>query len=124
MEDNAKRPVLFLVEYRDGLKAAAYLLQGHASNFLFSCKLRDEEGLRSANFGLPAGGRPLAHFDGLVHCIEEMFVTGRPVYPVERTLLTTGALALLFESRGAGRRETPELGIRYRAPRNTWFQRT
>ena len=41
-------------------------------------------------------GRDLPHFDGLVHCIEEMFVTRRAVYPVERTVLTTGALAFLL----------------------------
>src|SRR5688572_19263087 len=123
MEENVKRPVLFLIEYRDGLRAAAYLLQGHASNFLFAGKLRGEGQVRATNFGMVGEGRPLAHFDGLVHCIEEMFVTGKPLYPVERTLLTTGALALLFDSRGSGRRETRELKIEYRAPRNTYFQR-
>jgi hypothetical protein len=123
MEDNVKGPVLFLVEYRDGLRAAVYMLQGHASNFLFAGKLRGEQQVRAANFGIVGEGRPLAHFDGLVHAIEEMFVTGKPLYPVERTLLTTGALALLFESKGVGRRETPELRIAYKAPRDTFFQR-
>jgi hypothetical protein len=123
MEDNVKRPVLFLLEYRDGLRAVAYLLQGHASNFLFSAKLRGEQQVRAANFGIVGEGRPLAHFDGLVHGIEEMFVTGKPLYPVERTLLTTGALALLFESKDGGRRETPELRIKYKAPKDTFFQR-
>jgi hypothetical protein len=54
-----------------------------------------------------------------------MFVTGRPVYPVERTLLTTGALALLFESRFQKKRiATPGLKVAYRPPRNTYFQRS
>jgi hypothetical protein len=78
----------------------------------------------ASHFGFPEKGhRALPHFDGLVHSIEEMFVSGKPFYPVERTLLTTGALAFLFESRGKGRVETPELNIRYRAPRDTFFQR-
>lgn len=32
-------------------------------------------------------------FDGLAHVIEEFVVTGKPLYPVERTLLVTGVLA-------------------------------
>ena len=34
--------------------------------------------------------------------VEDMFVTGRPRYPVERTLLVTGALEALMESRYGG----------------------
>jgi hypothetical protein len=57
--------------------------------------------------------------------MEEMFVTGKPLYPVERTLLTTCALSILFESRAWKKRiETPELSIAYRAPRDVYFQRT
>ena len=45
----------------------------------------------------------------LVHGIAQMFQTGKPAYPVERTLLTTGALAALMESayQGHKRLETP-----------------
>jgi hypothetical protein len=43
---------------------------------------------------------------------------------VERTLLTTCALSVLFESRAWKRRlDTPELRIAYRAPQQTYFQR-
>lgn len=124
-EQNARRPALFLLEYRDGLRAAAYMLDGHASTFLFSARLKGRPEPVATHFGLVGGGRPLPHFDGLVHCIEEFFVTGRPVYPVERTLLTTGVLAFLFESRYQKKRiATPELKIAYRAPENTYFQRS
>ena len=63
------------------------------------------------------------NFSPLVDSIARMFITGRRDYPVERTLLTTGALAFLMESRYQGHRrlETPELKIAYRAPARSYF---
>ena len=78
-EENATKPVLFLLEYRDGLQAAAYLLNGHTSGFLFAGKLKGKAEPVATHCGFLEGGRPLAHFDGLVHCIEEMFITGQPL---------------------------------------------
>jgi hypothetical protein len=104
------------------------MLNGHTSGWTFAGKLRgSSEATLATHFGQPrqsASARPLAHFDGLVHCMEEMFVTAKPLYPVERTLLTTCALSVLFESRAWKKRiETPELNISYRAPRDAYFQR-
>ncbi|MBI3698203.1 MAG: hypothetical protein HY238_25625 [Acidobacteria bacterium] len=124
-EQNVKKPALFLLEYRDGFRSAVYMLNGQISGWVFAAKLKDRLEPVSTNFGVLDERRPLVHFDGLVHCIEELFVSGRPVYPVERTLLTTGALAFLFESRQQKRRiETPELKVSYRAPRHAYFQRS
>lgn len=38
------------------------------------------------------------HFSATTHLFEEMLVSGQAPHPAERTLLTTGALAALFES--------------------------
>jgi len=128
VEDNVKAPAAFVLHYRDGLQAVAYMLNGHTSGWTFAGKLKGKADPVATHFGQAkeaALARPLAHFDGLVHCMEEMFVTGKPLYPVERTLLTTCALSMLFESRAWKRRvETTELDIAYRAPRDAYFQRS
>ena len=48
--------------------------------------------------------------------IQQMFTTGQPQYPVERTLLVSGALDALMESKHKGhvRVETPHLDVTYK----------
>lgn len=122
-EDNCKHPVLFLLTYRDGFRAASYMLQGHEEGFLFAAQQHGNPHPLATHYGFTSGGRPLAHFDGLVYCIEQMFLTGKPLYPVERTLLTTGALSFLFQSRREKQRlDTPELNIVYHAPQHAYFE--
>ena len=55
------------------------------------------------------------HWSYLGLNVEEMFVSGRPSYPVERTLLTSGILAAAMESRGRGGAvlSTPHLQVAY-----------
>lgn len=123
LEEEARRPVLFRIGYRDGFEAAALIIGPSGAHWSYAGR-RKSGAMDSCFFGLPSPGRPLPHFDGYVSCIEDLFVTGKPPYPWERTVLTTGALALLFESKRAGKRvETPDLDIRYRAPKNAFFQR-
>jgi hypothetical protein len=126
LEDNVKQPVAFVLEYLDGTRAVAYMLEGQVNAWSFAAKMKDKAEPASTFFeqGDRQGSRPFPHFDGLVHCLEEMFVTGKPLYPVERTLLTTCTLAMLFESRAWKKRiETDELKISYRSPRDTYFER-
>ena len=65
--------------------------------------------------------RPLGHFTFLVRAIEEMVHIGRAPYPVERTLMTSGMMHFLLESKHQGgvALDTPELAIRY-APSRAW----
>ena len=60
-----------------------------------------------------------------MHHIEELFRNGKPNYPVKRTLLTTGALAFLMDSRIGGhlRLETPDLSIAYDPPECSGYAR-
>jgi hypothetical protein len=124
LRDNVKKPVLFLVEYRNGLRAAVYLLNGHVAQAGFAATLRERQKPVSTEVWLQPW-RPFSHFSALVHYIEQMIVTGRTAYPVERTLLTTGALAALMDSsyRRNTRIDTPHLSISYRAPRASLYCR-
>jgi hypothetical protein len=110
VKEKAKKPSLFILEYRSGLKAAIYMLTGQIDQFAFAAK----DPVVSTEIWL----QPEAyfnHFSGLVYYIEQMLVTGRPAYPVERTLLTTGALAAIMDSCYEHRRiETPHLNITYK----------
>jgi hypothetical protein len=55
--------------------------------------------------------------------VDLFLATGKSPGPVERTLLTTGALAFCFESRRAKKAvETPQLQVRYRGPAHSWFE--
>jgi hypothetical protein len=114
----------FLVEYRDGARGTVLLLNGHVQDFTFAGRLKGEARPASCLFCLPAppGAK---YFDCLVANIEKLFETGRPPYPVERTLLTGGVLDAAMEShsRRGTRVETPELDVHYAAPADSGFCR-
>lgn len=117
-------PTAFLVEYRDGVRGTVLLLNGHLQDFCFAAKLKGEAKPASCMFYLPPppGAK---YFDCLVANIEKLLETGKPPYPVERTLLTSGTLDAAMEShyhRGT-RIETPELDVRYPAPADSGFCR-
>ena len=66
---------------------------------------------------LPWFWKPFDHFARLNMGIQQMFLTGKPAYPVERTLLTTGILDAAMHSRfhNGEKRHTPELALSYQA---------
>jgi hypothetical protein len=109
-KEKAKKPSLFILEYNSGLKAVIYMLTGQIDQFAFAAKapvVSTEIWLQPEAY--------FNHFSGLVYYIEQLMVTNRPAYPVERTLLTTGALAAIMDSCYEHRRiETPHLNISYK----------
>ncbi len=114
MEDHCQNPAVFILEYRDGLRAAMLMLNGYVTDMAYAARVRGE--IQATEFYLQHG-TPHAHFSYLGLNIEEMFVTGVPSYPVERTLLTTGVLEAALDSRHRGhvRVETPHLDVTYRS---------
>jgi hypothetical protein len=119
-----KDAVAFVVEYRDGLRAAALLLNGHVDDTTFACRLAGEKEAASTLFELPPP--PGAGFlQALAEKVEDFLATGRPPYPPERTLLTGGVLDAALDSRvqGGKRVETPDLEIAYDPPKDSGFLR-
>jgi hypothetical protein len=116
-------PVAFVVEYRDGLRATALLLNGHIDDTALAARVTGEKRPVSTLFYLPPP--PGASFlQALTIKIEEFLATGRPPYPVERTLLTNGILDAVLESRVKGQRLlTPELDISYDPPKDSGYMR-
>ena len=117
-------PTAFLLEYRDGTRGTVLLLNGHLRDFVFAAKVRGEPRPASCLFCLPAppGAR---FFDAQCAAIEKFLEEGKSPYPVERTLLTTGALdaAMTSHHKKGARVETPELDVRYTAPADSGFAR-
>jgi len=121
VEEHSKKPVLFVLNYRDGLKAAALVLTENVG-FSAAFRVKGREQPLSTAFVIPVG-RPLPNWDGMARCVDRFLATGEAPNPVERTLLTTGALAFCFESKRRGKLvETPQLQVSYRAPAHNWYQ--
>ena len=113
MEESCDNPAAFLLEFRDGFKATLLQLNGYAKEWLYAAR-GDGQVLAT---GLRTHGPPYPHFSYLGLNIEAMFLSGEPQYPVERTLLVSGALDALMDSRHRGhiRLETPHLDVAYRS---------
>ncbi len=105
-----KEPTVFIVDYSDGLKAAAFLMTGMVEDFTVAVDVEGQSQPVSTLMNLQ-NSRPHHHFGCLVKNIEIMFETGRPPYPVERTLMTSGILDFSLESRFQGYKklDTPQL---------------
>jgi hypothetical protein len=119
--DPASGAALFLIEYRDGLKAVValltgWVLEGEGGAMVFAGRLAGQSRVVTTQF-LLQWDPPYGHFIALVKAIDFMIQNGQAPWPVERTLLTTGMLDALLTSRAQGgqRIDTPQLAISYPA---------
>jgi hypothetical protein len=127
MQRLVKMPVAYRYEHEDGLMSTMLLMSGLVRDFNFAARLDSGNFSTQMYLPMPDGRTTLANFfSPLVNGMEHMFLTGKPTYPVERTLLTTGLTAAGVESLYLGEKkyETPHLAIRYQPTRESTFWRT
>ena len=111
MREWVKDPVAYRFEYADGLKATMLLMNGLVGDFTFAARLKGQN--RAAlDAVLPAAEPERVYSAALMSKAEEMFLTGKAPYPIERTLLTSGLVAAGMQSLG----DRPE-AARNAAPR-------
>jgi len=111
MEEHAPGPVGILLEYNDGLRATVVMSEGYyGANWAYAARVDGK--IVATRFV-----HTLSSFSYLGLNIQEMFLTGRPQYPLERTLLASGVVDAALRSVAAGGAvvKTPYLDIRYDA---------
>ncbi|MEW6751967.1 MAG: hypothetical protein AB1505_13465 [Candidatus Latescibacterota bacterium] len=122
-------PIAYHYEHRDGLKSTMVLMNGLIQDFNYAARIQGEDRPFSTQMYLPMppARTSLANFfSPLVNNVERMFLTGRPSYPVERTLLTSGLVEAGCDSlhQGQVRLDTPQLQVEYQPNPESTFWRT
>ena len=116
-----KNPAAYFIERNDGLRTTLLMLNGALQDYNFAARLKGDE-IVSTQFFLPPTPN-VTYSACLVNRIEEMILTQKAPYPVERTQITSAMLDRLLDSKTDGNRRilTPELNITYQAPRESQF---
>lgn len=115
----------YFIEHRDGFHTTLFMLEIRDFNY---AGLNSRTGeIISCQMYLPMpthGSTTADFFNPQIRHIERMVVENRQPYPVERTLLTSGMTLAGVESfhRGAAV-DTPEMAVRYKVPKESWFWR-
>lgn len=118
-----EKPVVFVIEYNDGLKAAGFLMTGLVEDFTVAVDVEGSSKPFSTLMRLQHG-KPHYHFGCLVKNIEILFQTGKAPYSVKRSMLASGILDFALESRIQNHKKihTPQLAqVNYQASPDSHF---
>ena len=108
----ARSPRAWILTHADGCTSALLVLDGVVNDFNYAVELADG-GVHSAQlFRAPPPAEH--HFSLLAAVVEEFLQSGRPAWPIERSLLTAGLLETMSRpgSRRPGGVATPDLTVR------------
>ncbi|HEY3787681.1 MAG TPA: hypothetical protein VGL71_02450 [Urbifossiella sp.] len=107
-------PYGILLTYKDGLRATVLKIGRNSGRWNFACSIKGDPKVHATRFRIgPWRNRSL--FKALAHAIQHHIRTGKPPYPLERTLLVSGILDASMHARAAGEaRKTPHLEFGYR----------
>jgi hypothetical protein len=117
-----REPVLFVIDFNDGLRASVLTLNQAVIEWAAAWRYTETNRVDSTLFWTQEL-RPFQHFSYLLMDIERLMYVRIPIWPIERTLLTSGTLdALLISKRDGGKTlKTPWLNIAYQTRWN-WKQ--
>ena len=107
IQELSPNPVLFVVNYRDGLRACVIDPGNAVSEWAVAWRYHPDDpvtpGKSESTTFWTQEARPFMHFTYLNAGIEKMMQTGKPTWPVERTLMSSGILdAVLMSKRDGG----------------------
>jgi hypothetical protein len=117
-------PVAYHYQHTDGLRSTMILLNGLVRDFNFAATIDGQSKPFSTQMYLPMpdGRTTLASFfSPLAYAAEQMFLTGKSQYPVERNLLTSGLVAIGVQASGGaiatmGGKKSPSTAVRIETP--------
>jgi hypothetical protein len=125
-----EKPVAYVYKHADGLQSTMLLLSGLVQDFNFAARIEGQDKPLSTQMYLPmppARSTLANFFSPQCNNVEQMFLTGKPSYPVERTLMTTGLTAAAVDSlhQEGKRLKTPHLAqVTYQPNPESTFWRT
>ena len=114
-EDLIEEPILFLIDYRDGLKGRLLMANGLLRSWVVAASRKGSGEILSTECRIQFHIH--GHWGFMARNFENLIADGTLPNPVERTLLTTGVLSFAIDSlyENGRRIDTPELAITYKA---------
>ena len=100
------------------------MLNGVVQDFNFAAKIKGRDEPLSTMFYLPPVPN-VVYSAALMGNAEQMFLTGKAPYPVERTMLTSGLVESGLQSLAMNKPlATPHLRVKYEASQESTFWRS